>query len=79
MERRRSQKSQMRANVSEQSVVLDSGARVPESEVKIGCFKLENEKQKRIYQIQMIEYSSSISFHISGGRWLDGCLDEHCG
>ena len=49
MERRRSQKSQMRANVSEQSVVLDSGARVPESEVKIGYFKLENEKQKRIY------------------------------
>ena len=33
MERRRSQKSQMRPNVSEQSVVLDSGARVPESEV----------------------------------------------
>ena len=33
MERRRSQKSQLRANVSEQSVVLDSGARVPESEV----------------------------------------------
>merc|ERR1712037_191675 len=36
MERRRSQKSQMRANVSEQSVVLDSGARVPESEVDAG-------------------------------------------
>ena len=35
MERRRSQKSQMRANVSEQSVVLDSGARVPESEVAV--------------------------------------------
>ena len=38
MERRRSQKSQLRANVSEQSVVLDSGARVPESEV--GCCSL---------------------------------------
>ena len=41
MERRRSQKSQMRANVSEQSVVLDSGARVPESEVRIS---IENGK-----------------------------------
>ena len=77
MERRRSQKSQMRANVSEQSVVLDSGARVPESEVSPQKWDAVTMKRHDITSNYSLGRSSSILFHILGGRWSDGGLDEH--
>ena len=67
MERRRSQKSQMRANVSEQSVVLDSGARVPESEVSPQKWDAVTMKKTR-YHIQL--FSRSIFLYlVSYFRW----------
>ena len=60
----------------------ECGPRFGGSGARVGGRATENwllETKKNIYQIQMIEYSSSILFHISGGRWLDGRLDEHRG
>ena len=77
MERRRSQKSQMRPNVSEQSVVLDSGARVPESEVtNLSQPSSEDEKREKDGFNKGL-FVMNYDYDSKGGRQPDGCPNEH--